>query len=98
MRTIPLADPSRPAQFVYPYDVRAIVPPGKREKVYVSCWNDSTVAVGDPHPARRPAHIPLGAHPHPVIGAAHGRRLFVASANSDTGSLIETAADLEVAR
>jgi YVTN family beta-propeller protein len=98
MREIPLADPSRPRQFVYPYDVQTIARPGKADKVYVSCWNDSTVAVADPGRRRIVAHIPVGAHPNAMIASADGRRLFVASANSDTVSVIDTASDRELER
>ena len=98
VRGIPLADPSKPRQFIYPYDVRAIARPGKADKVFVSCWNDSTVAVVDPARGKVVAHIPVGAHPNAMLTTGDGRRLLVASANSDTVSVIDTASDREVER
>ena len=98
VRGIPLADPSKPRQFIYPYDVRTIARPGKADKVFVSCWNDSTVAVVDPARGKAVAHIPVGSHPNAMLTTSDGRRLLVASANSDTVSVIDTASDREVER
>jgi YVTN family beta-propeller protein len=83
---------------VYPYDVRAVARPGKADKVFVSCWNDSTVAVVDPARGKVVGHVPVGAHPNAMVATGDGRRLLVASANTDTVSVIDTASDREVER
>jgi len=98
VRAIDLRNPSQPQRFLYPYDVRVVADARHRSKVYVSCWNDGTVAVVDPR-RRRVAHrIGVGPHPNAMVPTADGHYLFVASANSDTVSVIDTASDREVER
>ena len=98
LRVINLRPPSRRGQFVYPYDVRVIRGLDGRDKVYVSCWNDATVAVADPRRGRVTQRISVGSHPNALSATADGSRLFVASANSDTVSVIDTTTDRELVR
>src|ERR671913_2643198 len=98
LRVISLRPPSRHRQFVYPYDVRVIRGRDGRDKVYVSCWNDAAVAVGDPKRGRVTQRIAVGSHPNAMVATADGSRLFVASANSDTVSVIDTTMDRELVR
>jgi len=98
LRVIGLRPTSRRGQFVYPYDVRVIRGRDGRDKVYVSCWNDATVAVADPKRGRVTQRISVGSHPNAMSATADGSRLFVASANSDTVSVIDTRTDRELVR
>ena len=80
-------------------------------KVYASLWNAAAVAVfewpplsaaatpaavtpGPPPPVR----IPTGSHPSALLLDAARARLYVANANDDSVSVIDTAADREVER
>ena len=80
-------------------------------KVYVSLWNAAAVAVFEwpPLPAAvTPAavipsslphtRIPTGSHPSALLLDATHARLYVANANDDSVSVIDTAADREVER
>ena len=98
LRTVNLRRPGQPRQFVYPYDVHVVSGQDRRDKVYVSCWNDSAIAVVDPRRGRVTARIDVGAHPNAMAATVDGSRLFVASANTDTVSAIDTRADREVLR
>ena len=98
LRTINLRPPARRSQFIYPYDVRVIRGADGHDKVYVSCWNDAVVAVVDPRRGRVTERIPVGSHPNAMVATADGARLFVASANTDTVSVVDTRADRELAR
>jgi DNA-binding beta-propeller fold protein YncE len=98
LRTVNLTPPGQRRQFVYPYDVQVVAGEDRRDKVYVSCWNDSAVAVVDARRGRVMTRIEVGAHPNAMAVTADGSRLFVASANADTVSAIDTRADREVLR
>jgi YVTN family beta-propeller protein len=98
LRVISLRTRSSRRQFVYPYDVRVIRGRDGRDKVYVSCWNDATVAVADPKRGRVTQRIGVGSHPNAMVATPDGSRLFVASANSDTVSVIDTTTDRELVR
>ena len=57
-------------QFVYPYSV--VVAPRKSDspimtKVYVSCWNDNSIAVVDPANARVISRVQVGRHPTAML-------------------------------
>ena len=79
---------------VYPYEVVAL--PGK---VYVSCWNDESVAVVDfAGGGRRVSYVPVGRHPTALRLNRTGSRLYVVNSNDDSVSVIDTAADREVER
>ena len=86
----------QPDDAPYPYAVAAL--PGK---VYVSLWNAAAVAaVAWPpsDPAQPPAFIPTGSHPNALLLDAARHRLFVANANDDSVSIIDTGADREIER
>ena len=82
--------------FVYPY---AVVYLPERAKAYVSCWNDSSVAVvqtgksGD-----AVARVQVGRHPTAMLLNAEHTRLYVANSNDDSVSVIDTQADKEIER
>ena len=81
-------------------------------KVYVSLWNAAAVAVFDwpplptagppatvvPGALPPPARIPTGSHPSALLLDAPRTRLYVANANDDSVSVIDTAADREIER
>jgi YVTN family beta-propeller protein len=79
---------------VYPYDVVAL-----SRKVYVSCWNDESVAVVDfAGGGRRVSYVPVGRHPTAMKLNAAGSRLYVVNSNDDSVSVIDTRTDREVER
>jgi YVTN family beta-propeller protein len=89
-------------QFVYPYAV-AVVPRRPDSpvltKVYVSCWNDNSVAVVYPHkPAQPVLRIPVGRHPTAMLLNPNKTRLYVANSNDDSVSVIDTYNDDEIER
>jgi YVTN family beta-propeller protein len=89
------------AQLIYPYGVVAVPPQAGSEvsKVYVSCWNDATIAVVDPRGAGKLAlRIPVERHPTAMILNDAATRLYVANSNADTVSVIDTASDREIER
>ena len=89
-------------QFVYPYAV-AVVPRRVDSpiltKVYVSCWNDNSVAVVYPHkPAQPILRIAVGRHPTAILLNPNKTRLYVANSNDDSVSVIDTNNDKEIER
>jgi YVTN family beta-propeller protein len=92
-----LTDPGRPEHRIFPYDV-AVRRSSAGDTVYVSCWNDASVAVVDARSGTVGRRIPVGTHPGPLLLDAAGARLFVASANADTVSVIDTRTEREIAR
>jgi YVTN family beta-propeller protein len=89
-------------QFVYPYAV-AVVPRRPDSpiltKVYVSCWNDNSVAVVYPHePTQKVLRVPVGRHPTVMLLNANKTRLYVANSNDDSISVIDTNNDKEIER
>ena len=84
-------------QLIYPYGV--VLLPGARQKVYVSCWNDSSVAVIDANrPAQPVMRIAVGRHPTVMLLNTERTRLYVANSNGDSVSVIDTASDKEIER
>ncbi|MDT7690300.1 MAG: hypothetical protein QOE46_3059 [Acidobacteriota bacterium] len=99
--------------FIYPYAVVALpvpvaarggkdayagVPEGSASKVYVSCWNDASVAVIDfAGGGRRVSYVPVGRHPTAMLWDA-ASRLYVVNSNADSVSVIDTTTDREVER
>jgi len=91
----------KPAHNIYPYGVAALSAPGlnKTSKVYVSCWNDESVAVFSPGgDGESLSFIPVGRHPTAMVFNAARTRLYVANSNDDTVSVIDTLADREIER
>ncbi|HKP72097.1 MAG TPA: alkaline phosphatase family protein, partial [Pyrinomonadaceae bacterium] len=89
------------AHNVYPYAVAALAAPGlnKASKVYVSCWNDESVAVYSPGgdaPALK--FIPVARHPTEMVFNASRTRLYVVNSNADSVSVIDTLDDREIER
>ncbi|HEX6045575.1 MAG TPA: beta-propeller fold lactonase family protein [Pyrinomonadaceae bacterium] len=81
-------------QLVYPYGV--VVLPGARMKVYVSCWNDNSVAVVDAN--KTVTHVAVGRHPTAMLLNPERTRLYVANSNDDSVSVIDTSSDKEIER
>jgi YVTN family beta-propeller protein len=98
--------------FVYPYAVLALpFPPqstGKNSylvarestaKVYVSCWNDASVAVIDlRRNRRRVSYISVARHPTALAWDGTRARLYVVNSNADSVSVIDTRYDREIER
>jgi YVTN family beta-propeller protein len=113
LHRVDLSRDNNPEHFVYPYAVVAwpgIDPyklPGQPDlirqvhsaKVYVSCWNDASVAVIDPSRlANRVSFITVGQHPTAMLLNDVRTRLFVVNSNEDSVSVIDTATDKEIER
>ena len=96
--------------FTYPYGVVAVTPvpsasrPGSRtvipgSKVYVSCWNDDSIAVIDlANNNRKVSYISVGRHPTAMIWDRTRSRLYAVNAGDDSVSMIDTRSDREVER
>jgi DNA-binding beta-propeller fold protein YncE len=98
--------------FVYPYGVVAVPPPplngpsdryqsvrGSTAKVYVSLWNDDSVAVLDfANNKQQLRYIPVGHHPTAMLWDGTRSRLYVVNSNADSVSMIDTRYDREVER
>jgi YVTN family beta-propeller protein len=85
-----------PENFVYPYAVVAL--PSAR-KVYVSCWNDASVAVVNfSGGSRYITYIPVARHPTALTLNADASRVYVVNSNADSVSVIDTKTDREVER
>jgi YVTN family beta-propeller protein len=98
MERVDLHHPGKPGQNIYPYGV-VILGSGKNGRAYVSCWNDSSVAVvplSGKSVVRE--YIAVDRHPTAMMPNAEGTRLFVANSNADSVSVIDTATDQEVER
>lgn len=96
MQRLDLHHPGKPSENIYPYGVAVL---GTGKKAYVSCWNDSSVAVisltGKSTVQR---FIRVERHPTAMLLNAGGTRLFVANSNADSVSVIDTATDQEIER
>ncbi|HEV2803082.1 MAG TPA: bifunctional YncE family protein/alkaline phosphatase family protein [Pyrinomonadaceae bacterium] len=93
----------RPTHNIYPYGVAALSAPGlgKTSKVYVSCWNDESIAVYSPggdDDSKTLSFIPVGRHPTMMTFNAARTRLYVANSNADSVSVIDTETDREIER
>ena len=72
---------------------------GSTAKVYVSCWNDNSVAVVDLSTNQRKiSYISVGHHPTAMIWDGTRSRLYVANSDDDSVSMIDTRYDREVER
>ncbi len=76
-------DPSAP----FPY---ACVLDEKRHRLYVSCWGRSHIAVIDTATFTLLTRWATDAHPNELVLSKDGRRLFVATANTNTVALLDT--------
>jgi YVTN family beta-propeller protein len=100
LRRIELRHSTNPDHQTYPYGV-AVKSAGSKhaEKVYVSCWNDASVAVVNPNaPEKLVAYVPVGRHPTKLLLNQDETRLFVANSNDDSVSVIDTNNDKEIER
>ena len=89
---------SNPAENIYPYGV---VPVGKgaQARAYVSCWNDTSIAVvslrGSPRVRK---YITVDRHPTAMLLNSNNTRLYVVNSNADNVSVIDTRTDEEIER
>ena len=96
---------------IYPYAVLALPhPPPNRQtfgnqgtdstwKVYVSCWNTSSIAAVSFGPGEpKVSYIPVGRHPTSMIWDGTRSRLYVVNSDDDSVSMIDTRNDREVER
>ena len=63
----------------------------KRERLYVSLWGQATVAVVDLKTFTVAARWATEEHPNEMVLSKDGKRLFVANANRNTVSVLDTA-------
>jgi len=100
---------SNPDHNIYPYGVvlKSDAPPSatnsfrpntQAQKVYVSCWNDASVAVVDAKTPNKVSYISVGRHPTKLLMSADEKLLFVANSNDDSVSVIDTTTDKEAER
>jgi len=98
MQRVDLHHQGKPNGNIYPYGV-VLLKSGKTARAYVSCWNDSSVAVVSLHgKAIVEKYISVDRHPTALAPNAEGTRLFVANSNADSVSVIDTASDQEIER
>jgi YVTN family beta-propeller protein len=98
MERVDLHHAGKLGENIYPYGV-VIIGSANKARAYVSCWNDSSVAVvsvGDKSTVRK--YIGVDRHPTAMLASADGTRLFVANSNGDSVSAIDTTTDQEVER
>jgi YVTN family beta-propeller protein len=98
MERVDLHHPGKPAENIYPYGV-VVLGTGQKARAYVSCWNDSSVAVislSGKNAVRK--YIVVDRHPTAMALNAEGTRLFVTNSDADTVSVIDTATDQEIER
>ena len=76
---------------VYPYAVGL-----SREKAYVSCWNDNSIAVVQA--GKLVSRIQVGRHPTAMVFNPERTRLYVANSNDDSVSVVDTQTDKEIER
>jgi YVTN family beta-propeller protein len=82
----------------YPYAVAAVHERGVVVKVYVSCWNDNSVAVVYPDGSHAVSRIGVDRHPTAMLLKPDHTRLYVANSNNDSVSVIDTRTDKEIER
>jgi len=98
MERVDLHHPGKRSENIYPYGV-VILGSGKNARAYVSCWNDSSVAVvplSGKSVVR--SYIAVDRHPTAMMPNANGTRLFVANSDADSVSVIDTTTDQEIER
>src|SRR4029078_7126149 len=65
-------------------------------KAYVSCWNDSAVAVV--RPGQPVSRFSVGRHPTLMILNPARTRLYIANSDDDSVSVVDTKTDKEIER
>jgi YVTN family beta-propeller protein len=83
-------------QFIYPYAVAVVPQQNAGVKAYVSCWNDSSVAVVQA--GKLMSRVTVGRHPTAMLLNPDRTRVFVANSNDDSVSVIDTQTDKEIER
>ncbi len=98
MERVDLHHPGKLRENIYPYGV-VVLGSGKNARAYVSCWNDSSVAV-IPLSGKTVVqkYIAVDRHPTSIIVNTEGTRLFVANSDADNVSVIDTSTDQEIER
>jgi YVTN family beta-propeller protein len=98
MKRLDLHHAGKPTENIYPYGV-AVLGSGEKARAYVSCWNDSSVAVISLNgKAGVLKYISTDRHPTAMVLNGDGTRLFVANSNADNVSVIDTRLDQEIER
>ncbi len=111
---VDLRHPSNPDAFIYPYAVVAtpgvaevglsVVTPKQVAgntplTVFISCWNDASVAVVHTgNLSRSVSYIPVARHPTAMLLNPNRTRLYVVNSNADSVSVIDTQTYKEVER
>src|SRR5713226_1799964 len=98
MERVDLHHPGKQSENIYPYGV-VVLGSGKNARAYVSCWNDSSIAVislNGRSAVRK--YIGVDRHPTAMMLNSGGTRLFVANSDADSVSVIDTTADQEIER
>src|SRR5712664_1828529 len=98
MERVDLHHPGKLSENIYPYGV-VVLGGGKNARAYVSCWNDSSVAVislSGKNVVRK--YITVDRHPTAMMPNAEGTRLFVANSDADSVSVIDTTTNQEIQR
>ena len=72
---------------VFPYACRI---DNRRQRLYVSLWGNAEVAVIDLHSQKVVARWPTEEHPNEMALTASGKTLFVANANRNTVTVLDT--------
>ena len=83
-------------QWVYPYGVAVVPDQNGNAKAYVSCWNDSAVAVV--RPGQPVSRFSVGRHPTVMILNPARTRLYIANSDGDSVSVVDTKTDKEIER
>jgi YVTN family beta-propeller protein len=111
---VDLRHQSNPEAFIYPYAVVAS-PAGSNAgsparlaneaikeqplAVFISCWNDASIAVVNSENLSRPvSYIPVARHPTAMLMNPTRTRLYVVNSNADSVSVIDTQALKEIER
>ncbi len=98
--TLPLADPKRRQSIALPAGSHpyTALPAAKSERLYVSLWAKSAVAVIDRATNKIAATWPTASHPTEMVLSPEEDRLYVACADSNTVIVIDaqTGAQIEV--
>ncbi|MEP6707999.1 MAG: beta-propeller fold lactonase family protein [Pyrinomonadaceae bacterium] len=114
LNRVDLRHPANLEAFIYPYavvasagvdDTRSLTGATKAVRddgpltVYISCWNDASVAVVHTADLIRPvSYISVGRHPTAMLLNPKRTRLYVVNSNADSVSVIDTQTDKEIER